>query len=162
MKIAPLVAALLFGSLSGWFLNDLGRQSPSQTTQEYATGSAPANPSSGERPAYMIVLGTVHDRDAFMQGYAAKLPPIYEKYGGHYLALGGRHEVLEGKPQFESHVISQWPSMEAARAFWDSPEYAPLKRARIENNWGEFDVFLVEGMPAPDATPAVSGTQAPD
>ena len=95
----------------------------------------------------MVVLGTVHDREAFMTGYAAKLGPLYEKYGGSYVAIGRGAEVLEGEPGFESHVISRWPDMESARAFWTSPEYEALKDARIEGGWGTFEVFLVEALP---------------
>ncbi|RMF07470.1 MAG: DUF1330 domain-containing protein [Alphaproteobacteria bacterium] len=103
---------------------------------------------SSARPAYLVVLGKVHDREAFAKGYVAKLAPIYEKYGGEYLAVGRNHEVLEGEGAFESYVISRWPSMAAARTFWTSEEYAPLRQARIENNWGTFDVFLLEGLPS--------------
>ena len=42
--------------------------------------------------------------------------------------------------------------MQAARDFWASPEYEPLMRARIDNDWGDFDVLLVQGLPvAPPA-----------
>jgi uncharacterized protein (DUF1330 family) len=97
--------------------------------------------------AYMVVTGTVTDRDAFRAGDASKLAPLFEKYGGRYIAIGGKHEVLEGETGFASHVISEWPGGSAdARAFWTSPEYAALKQARIYGNWGRFDVFLVEGV----------------
>ena len=109
-----------------------------------------------EPPAYMIVLGTVHDRPAFMEGYAAKLPPLYETHGGHYIAIGGGSgiEVLEGDYTPPSYVISKWPNAEAARAFWTSPEYDVLRRARIDNGWGDFDVLLVTGLP--DVSPEVA------
>ncbi|MEM9168495.1 MAG: DUF1330 domain-containing protein [Pseudomonadota bacterium] len=99
-------------------------------------------------PAYLVVVGDVFDREAFIPGYAQKMPPIYAKYGGEYLAVGRNREVLEGDAAFTSYVISKWPSMDAARAFWDSPEYAPLKKARMDGNWGKFDVYLVEGAAA--------------
>ena len=100
-------------------------------------------------PAYLLVLGDVHDRAAFRERYAALLPPLYEKYGGEYVAIGRGVEVLEGDYAPESFVVARWPSMAAARAFWNSPEYAPLKKARIEGNWGTFTVLLVPGLPAP-------------
>lgn len=99
-------------------------------------------------PAYMIVLGEVHDREAFIEGYVKKLPPLYERFGGSYLALGRGVVVLEGDYAPESFVIGRWPSMEAARAFWNSPEYDELRRARTEGDWGNFDVILVPGLPA--------------
>ena len=103
-----------------------------------------------ERPAFLVVLGKVKDREAFAAGYTAKLPPVYAQYGGSYLVAGRNFEILEGDGDFEAMVISRWPSMEAGRAFWNSPEYAPLREARIANAWGEFDVYLVEGLPPRD------------
>jgi len=101
-----------------------------------------------EGPAYMIVLGEVFDRPAFMEGYAAKLPPLYEQYGGHYIAIGGGPgiEVLEGDYAPPSYVVSKWPNAQAARDFWASDGYDVLRRARIDNRWGEFDVLLVQGL----------------
>ncbi len=101
-----------------------------------------------QRPAYLVVLGEVYDRMEFMEGYVAKLPSVYDQYGGAYLAVGGgdQIEVLEGQYTPPSFVISRWESMDAARKFWNSTEYAPLKRARIDNEWGDFDVLLVEGL----------------
>lgn len=98
----------------------------------------------------MIVIGDVHDRAALRDGYAAKLPPLYEKYGGHYVAIGGGPEILEGDLTPGSYVIGAWPSMDAARAFWNSPEYDALRRARIENGWGDFKVLLVPALPQAD------------
>lgn len=105
-------------------------------------------PSASSSPAYMIVLGTVHNREAFLAEYSAKLPPLYEKYGGEYIALGGGPmiEVLEGDYAPPSFVIGKWASLEAARAFWNSPEYDVLRRARIDNDWGDLDVLLVQGL----------------
>lgn len=102
-----------------------------------------------EPPAYMIVLGEVFDRPAFMDGYAAKLPPIYEQFGGHYIAIGGGPgiEVLEGEYSPPSYVVSKWPNAQAARDFWASEEYDVLRRARIDNDWGAFNVLLVTGIP---------------
>ena len=102
-----------------------------------------------EAPAYMIVLGEVFDRPAFMERYAAKLPPIYDKFGGHYIAIGGGPgiEVLEGEYAPPSYVISKWSSAQAARDFWASPEYDVLRRARIDEGWGKFDVLLLQGLP---------------
>lgn len=102
-----------------------------------------------ESPAYMIVLGEVFDRPAFMEGYAAKLPPLYEEFGGVYIAIGGGPgiETLEGDFEPPSYVISKWPNAQAARDFWTSDAYDALRRARIDNGWGDFDVLLVQGLP---------------
>lgn len=106
-----------------------------------------------EPPAYMIVMGEVFDRPAFMEGYASKLAPLYAEYGGAYIALGGGPgiEVLEGDYAPPSYVLSKWPNAQAARDFWNSEAYDELRRARIDNQWGDFDVLLVDGLPIPTA-----------
>ena len=122
--------------------------------------NAPA-PRTGKPPAYLIVLGEVYDRAAFGQGYAAPLAPIYETFGGSYIASGGGVEVLEGDYSPKSFVIAKWPDKETALQFWNSPEYDRLRRARIDNQWGDFDVLLVEGLPEPvQAAPLARGSGA--
>lgn len=130
---------LLIGVCAATTLFHLGDVPSLATAQPTATIDA---------PAYMIVTGEVHDRESFMTGYAAHLGPLYERYGGQYLALGANPEILEGQAD-PSFVISTWPSAEAARAFWNDPDYKTLKAARIEQGWGTFDVMLVEGFGAP-------------
>jgi len=117
-----------------------------------AVSAAPTLRDTRDPGVYMVVLGKVFDRQAFMEGYAAKLPPLYAKYGGEYVALTRGMEILEGVPGFESVVIAKWPNVEAARAFWTSPEYVELIRARTENGWGEFTVVLVPALAVPTQT----------
>ena len=104
--------------------------------------SAPAP----ERPAYLLVQGRVTDREGF-KAYSAALPPIYRKYGGEYLALvpAALVEVAEGEAEDRSVVLARFPSRAAARAFWDSPEYATAKRLR--DGKGSFFVTILEGLP---------------
>ena len=83
------------------------------------------------RPGYLVVQGVVTDREGF-KAYSAALPPIYRKYGGEYLALlpAPLVEVAEGLAENRSIVLARFPSRQAARAFWDSPEYAAAKKLR--------------------------------
>ncbi|MGI9229148.1 MAG: DUF1330 domain-containing protein [Gammaproteobacteria bacterium] len=93
--------------------------------------------------AYMIIQGKVTKPEQFAE-YAAKTPKLIEKFGGRYLALGRDLEVLEGEWNYQAVVISEWESMDAAKKFWDSPEYAELKKIRE----GSIDVtvLLVNGL----------------
>ena len=102
-----------------------------------------------ETEAYMVVMGTIYDREAFFTQYVPALPPLYERHGGSYLAVTSSLETLEGELGFESIVMSVWPDKESARAFWNDPDYRALADARIDGNWGTFDVVLVEGLPSP-------------
>jgi len=98
------------------------------------------------RPAFLVVQGIVTDREGF-RAYSEALPPIYRKYGGHYLAVAPAPsiEILEGEPERRSLVIARFDSAEAARTFWHSPEYAEAKRLR--EGKGTFYVMLVEALP---------------
>ena len=101
----------------------------------------------GDRPAYLLVQGQVTDREGF-KAYSAALPPIYRKYGGEYLALvpAAAVDVAEGAVEDRSIVLARFPSKAAARAFWDSPEYAAAKKLRAGK--GTFFVTILEGLPA--------------
>jgi len=101
---------------------------------------------SGNRAAYLLVQGHVTDREGF-KAYNAALPPIYRKYGGEYLALvpAPLVEVAEGPAENRSIVLARFPSREAVRAFWDSPEYAAAKKLR--EGKGTFFVTILDGLP---------------
>ena len=98
--------------------------------------------------AYMIVLGTVYDRPAFMSRYASQLAGLYERHGGSYVAVTGDVTTLEGETPFESVVMSRWPDIESAQAFWNDPDYRALADLRIENEWGDFNVVVIPALPA--------------
>ncbi len=94
-------------------------------------------------PAYMIVVARVADRDAFLKGYAARAAELIERFGGRYLLRAPGAELLEGDfGDGASVVVSEWPDRAAARAFWESPEYAEAKRLR--NGIADCRVWLVE------------------
>ena len=74
--------------------------------------------------------------------YAKRAPALIEKYGGRYRCMRGEVEQLEGNPDNRKIVVSEWPSMERAREFWNSDEYADVKAFR--EGAAEIDVYIVE------------------
>jgi uncharacterized protein (DUF1330 family) len=79
--------------------------------------------------------------------YADQIEAIMARYGGRYLRLRTHPiQILEGdwQPPLGMGIV-EFPSMEQAHAFWDSPEYAPLKAWRMAR--GRFNIILVDGMP---------------
>jgi uncharacterized protein (DUF1330 family) len=131
-----------------------------QTPQTEAPKPAVAPPAAAEaplRPCYMIVMGTVTNRDAF-RAYSGALPPLYARFGGEYLAIKRGPQVLEGSFGHESVLISRWPSCAAANAFWASPEYRQLVEMR--KDWGAFSVILAEGLPPAPQTSSQTPPQA--
>lgn len=51
---------------------------------------------------------------------------MIERFGGRYLVRGGKMEVMEGAVDGERVVVVEFPTIEDARAFYTSPDYAPL------------------------------------
>lgn len=74
--------------------------------------------------AYYIGQHVISDRAAF-DDYLAKTIPFIEKHGGRYLTKGGTHEMLEGD-QPTRVVIVEFPSKDAAKAWYNDPGYRPL------------------------------------
>lgn len=59
------------------------------------------------------------------------------------IAFYGPHQVLEGD-EVEGVAILQFPSMTAAREWYESPEYAQARAERLQGSHSK--VFLVEGV----------------
>lgn len=98
--------------------------------------------------AYMIVTAAIHEREKFIAGYGAAAGALVEKFGGEYLIRGPGAELLEGDfGDGAGVVVSKWPDRAAAKAFWNSPEYAEAKKLR--EGLADVQVLLVDG---PDLT----------
>lgn len=93
--------------------------------------------------AYMIVTANIADRDAFINGYGMAAAKFIEQFGGRYVLRGPGAELLEGGfGDGASMVISEWPDKDAAKAFWNSPEYAEAKKLR--EGIADCQVLLIE------------------
>ena len=96
--------------------------------------------------AYMIILARIDDREKFLAGYAAEAGALVERCGGKYVLRGPGALCLEGSVgDGRSVVISEWPDIDTARAFWDSPEYQEIKKLR--EGICDVEVVLVEAPP---------------
>jgi uncharacterized protein (DUF1330 family) len=123
------------------FAGDL-RGGGAKVGAESAVGSAPSQP----RPAYVVVQIAIEDPVAYEQ-YKALAPPSIAAYGGRYVVRGGASEVLEGSWQPSRLVLLEFPSVASARAWWDSPEYAPAKALR--QRCARTEMLVIEGAPGP-------------
>lgn len=93
--------------------------------------------------AYILVEAVIEQPAAFA-AYARAVPPLVANFGGEYLVLGGEAESLEGDWGGVRVVLHRWPNQEAARRFWQSPEYQELRRLR--EGTGTFRVMLLQGL----------------
>ena len=79
--------------------------------------------------AYVIADIEVLDQKLFEE-YRRQVSVTIATYGGRYLVRGGTIEVLEGSWSPRRCVVLEFPDMERFRAWWSSPEYAPLRALR--------------------------------
>jgi uncharacterized protein (DUF1330 family) len=93
--------------------------------------------------AYVIADIEVHDPVPY-ERYKSLAPPAIAAHGGRYLARGGRTEVLEGTRAPRRAVILEFPTLEQAKAWWASAQYAEGKALR--QACARTDMFIVEGV----------------
>ena len=92
---------------------------------------------------YVIANIDVRDANGY-EAYRSRTTDIVVHYGGRFLVRGGAVEVREGDPGISRLVVLEFPSLAAARTFYDSPEYQAILPHRRDNSVGT--LFLVEGV----------------
>ena len=93
--------------------------------------------------AYMIVNIDMQDPRLFEE-YRVKVPALIGKHGGEYLVRGGKFVVVEGDWKPSRIVLFRFADMASLRAFYDDPEYQPLKDLR--ERAARTDMIFVEGV----------------
>jgi uncharacterized protein (DUF1330 family) len=93
--------------------------------------------------AYVLANVEVTDAAGFAP-YREAVPATIAKYGGRYLARGGTALLIEGTPVPKRVVLLEFPDLEAARAWLDSPEYKPL--AELRQRTAKTDIWVIEGL----------------
>jgi uncharacterized protein (DUF1330 family) len=93
--------------------------------------------------AYLVGEIEITDPQAY-QDYAKGVPATIAQYGGKYLVRGGKVEPKEGGWEPKRFVMLEFASLEQARKWYDSPEYAPLRALRQRASRGK--LIFVEGI----------------
>jgi uncharacterized protein (DUF1330 family) len=98
-------------------------------------------------PAFVIVQRTATTGSESIQAEYAKLArEILPKYGARYLARSQRNVLLEGNDPAPCCIaILQFPSMDAVRRWYDSPENQSA--AKVRQSGAKFEIVAVEGLP---------------
>ncbi|MEW5939222.1 MAG: DUF1330 domain-containing protein [Chloroflexota bacterium] len=92
--------------------------------------------------AYVIVDIEVTDPEGYKE-YIKAAPATVTHFGGRYIARGGANETLEGEWQAKRLVILEFPSVQQAKAWLNSPEYAPARALR--HKYAKTNMVVVEG-----------------
>jgi uncharacterized protein (DUF1330 family) len=93
--------------------------------------------------AYVVVEIEVVDAERY-EDYKRMVPPSLAAYGGKFLVRGGAVETLEGDWSPKRLVILEFPSVERAKEWWGSSEYAEAKALRQAT--ARTRMIVVEGV----------------
>ncbi len=93
--------------------------------------------------AYVIAEIEIHDPKLYEE-YRKRVPETIERFSGRYLVRGGAVEAKEGGWLPKRLAIVEFPSMDRARAWYDSPEYSEARA--IRERAARSKLIFVEGV----------------
>jgi uncharacterized protein (DUF1330 family) len=94
--------------------------------------------------AYWIARAQMRDLVGY-QKYGKLVAEAARIYPNQVLARAGKYQVVEGPDDFDRFVLLRFASMDAAVAYYNSPEYraaAAIRRAAS----GRCEVVITEGI----------------
>jgi len=95
--------------------------------------------------AYIVIHNVVTD-SAQMQQYIPKAVETLTAHGAEILVVADEATVLEGNPSFPRTIILKFASREAAKSWYESPEYQKALPLRLQGTQGY--AVLVDGLDA--------------
>ena len=102
--------------------------------------------SSDSKPVYMVyICHSVSDR-VMLEKYWSSIGPTLAGQPIKVFAAYTPYEVLEGENVL-GVFVAEWPSMDAAKAWYDGPGYAAIRHLRMDN--ARYTGVLVEAGVAP-------------
>lgn len=101
-------------------------------------------------PAYVLVDVEVTDPEAYKE-YRAKAAPTVMAHGGRYVVRGGAQHHLEPGWDLHRTVLLEFPSVEAAKTWYGSPEYRKVLPIRLRSSRSRLVILegLAPGAPLP-------------
>jgi uncharacterized protein (DUF1330 family) len=93
--------------------------------------------------AYILVDCKVTDPVRY-EPYKKLAEVAVGRYGGRYLVRGGEHAPLEGTWRPNRIVVLEFPTLERAKAFYESAEYLAARAARA--GAAEMNIVAVAGV----------------
>ena len=93
--------------------------------------------------AYIVFTRERMRDEAEFKTYSGKAGPSLAGHSVKPLVAYGRSETLEGAP-IEGAVILEFPTVEAAKAWYESPAYAEAKAHRFAA--ADYRCFITEGL----------------
>jgi uncharacterized protein (DUF1330 family) len=94
---------------------------------------------------YLIFIRESTSDQSALATYMQQAPGTLSGFPVKVHVFGGHHEALEG-PSPETVIIIEFPTVEAAKEWYESPAYQAARQVRLKGT--EYRVILVEGVPA--------------
>ena len=94
-------------------------------------------------PAYVIANVRVHDPELYRE-YASRTLEVVGRFGGRFVVRGGAVDVREGDWSPERLVVLEFADADAARAWYESPDYQEL--LAIRERAATSQVVIAEGV----------------
>jgi uncharacterized protein (DUF1330 family) len=98
-------------------------------------------------PAYFFLDVLEVTEPQNLERYRQVVSATVERYGGHYLTVGGRTDMVEGEWRPVFPVLIEFPDLEQARRWYDSEEYRAPKALRLAAAKG--NAVFIEGKAFP-------------
>lgn len=95
-------------------------------------------------PVFYVGEIDVTDQAGYMKDFAPKSQAAIKSAGGKFLVLGGNPVGLAGDPPKSRIVIQQWDSMDAMKAWFDSPAQKELRA--IQAKYSKVRIYAVTGV----------------
>ena len=94
-------------------------------------------------PVYMIAINEISNQEGYTKEYVPPAQKSVKDHGGVYVAAGPGTQVTGNLPNGPV-VILRWESMEALRAWLNSPDFqAALK---IGQKYAKYNIVAVDGV----------------
>lgn len=94
-------------------------------------------------PVYMIALNEVTDVDRYVKEYVPPAQASVKAHGGVYVAAGPG-TLIEGDLPKGPVVVLRWDSMEALKAWKDSPDF--VAAYEVGKKYTKFNIVAVFGV----------------
>jgi len=82
-------------------------------------------------PAYFVATYDVTNPEAY-QAYVQGVVPLLQKHNAEILCADYEAETIEGATRGVT-IVLRFPSMQAAKAWYEDPEYKPVLLIRLDN-----------------------------
>ena len=98
-------------------------------------------------PAYVVALVEEVIDPTGLQQYAGGAAQLMAQFGGRYLFASFSVQALEGAGSSPQVIaISEFPDVGKIQAFWNAPEYEPLRQLRHKS--ARVRIYTADAPPA--------------